>query len=94
MAREFNGSSEYLETDTAAAISYPFTVSCWVNVDNLTHAGTLWSVVDKDVVNEQFGLVFRGDQAGDFIRFRAVSSAAGNIRATTTTGRLPLSSST
>ncbi len=52
MAREFNGSSEYLNVDQPVVDALPFTFSAWANADNTTANHTLLCVADKDVPNK------------------------------------------
>lgn len=88
MARTFvSGSSQYLEVDTAAITTYPFTMACWFNVTNATAFHTLMFIGDKDVGTYWTALAARGDIAGDRVGAYSSNYGAGASQAAhTSTG--------
>ena len=55
MARDFdNGSSEYLEIDSAPVTAAPLTIAAWGNVDETWQSGVIASLVDASSGNDWF----------------------------------------
>lgn len=50
MARDFNGTDQYLSVDAAGATTYPLTIMCWAWWD-VGPTGTLISIGDKDTAD-------------------------------------------
>ena len=74
MARDFNGSSEYLSNDTGISSAYPLTIFCWNSPDNGGDFATVW-LGDKDSNTENFQLgTFDNDSSGE-TDIRAVTFA-------------------
>ena len=80
MARDFNGSTDYLETDSTPFSGTPFTMVGRVNPDQDSSSAVLIQISDKDVSDHRFGLyinssgrvVFRA-QAGGGNQFAVAS---------------------
>ncbi len=86
MARLFDdGSSEYLELDSAPVAAAPFTMACWFYSDDVTIEQTMMFIGDKDFDNRRWNLDLNGTVGGDPISFTVVD-AGGAGTATSTTG--------
>jgi len=72
MARLFDdGSSEYLEIDTAAITDVPMTISLWFRTNDVTLNQYGVTLADKDVEDQRFGIGAGGDIANDPLFFYA-----------------------
>ncbi len=88
MARTFAlASTEYLEIDSAAILTYPLTMACWFNVADITNSHALMFVGDKDAGNKFTSLTAAGSRTGDPIEaFSHSYGAASAARAESSTG--------
>ncbi len=85
MARDFNGSSDRLEADTAALTVEPLTFACWFNTDSNTVEEILMYIGDKDSADLNYwALLLKGDTAGDPVRAKAASGSASSAASTST----------
>jgi uncharacterized protein (DUF2267 family) len=85
MARQFNGTNEYLEVNSAVLTAVPITMACWFNSDSASAFQVLMSIVDSSQSDEMFRLVLAGDEVGDPVN--AVARQTGtNTWASTTAG--------
>jgi hypothetical protein len=72
MARLFDdASSEYMYTASTPVTTYPLTMACWFNSDDITINQQLMAITDTSADNDWFSLVLRGGDAGDFIGLQA-----------------------
>ena len=76
MAREFNGSNEYLGVASAAITGVPFAIAAWFNADVLQMDGVLVSIVDVSEGDEFFALGIGWEDYGS-------QAANSNIQAIT-----------
>ena len=65
MARDFDGTNDKLQIDSAVLTAAPITMACWYNVDNLTSDHELMSLADKDAANDWFILEVRASSSAD-----------------------------
>lgn len=84
MARDFNGSSDYLSAASSPIADYPFSMACWFNCDVATAQRTLIEI-RNGTGNLSHQLETRGDQGGDPVGARS-STGAGGIFAESTAG--------
>lgn len=86
MARDLNGSSQYLEIAVPVITGRPFTMACHFNVRNLTATHTLMSVSDATRGSGGFYTIWpRGDQPGQTLNAGYYEyGAAGRYAAATT----------
>jgi len=54
-ARDFDGSTEFLEADTTAFSATPFTIAGWVFPDQVSSSAVMVQISDKDVTDHRFG---------------------------------------
>ena len=84
MARDFNGTSHYLESSTMPVSAYPFTLACWVNPDSQAGAQFLFGFGSSTLTNHYTYLGMRGDLVGDpFGIIIIAGGSAGNAQTTT-----------
>lgn len=84
MAREFDdASSQYLSGSTPVTAA-PITVACWAKTDDTTGLDVAVSITDTGGDTNYWFLGFRGDVAGDPIRWQV--RAGGSAQADTTSG--------
>lgn len=70
--------SEYLSIGSAICSTQPFSVSLWLNVDDVDNDYTLFFIGDKDVNNEfLISMDSNGSSGSNFFRSRVRSSAEG-----------------
>lgn len=69
-ALDFDGSNDYVSLP-AITLAFPFSMSCWFNVANITQNHTLFTLADSTRTDRYFGLSARGGQAGDPLSFFA-----------------------
>ncbi|MBU1132862.1 LamG domain-containing protein, partial [Patescibacteria group bacterium] len=61
-ARNFNGTNDYIESDTQIVSEYPFTLSAWVKTsDTSPEFRTIISLQDKDVTSVQYAIILNTD---------------------------------
>lgn len=82
MARDFDGSTQWLQIDAAGVTGYPLTLACWVWFDSGA-TGTFLSVGDKDAA-DQYDALQRG--GGSVIWAITNSAGASDSPATFTNG--------
>lgn len=56
MARDFNGSSQYLSNANALVTAVPFSMSAWFNADSYTLSNGIFVIGDTGTNNENMGL--------------------------------------
>lgn len=83
MARGFNGSTQYLEVDSAAITGTPFTICAWAKSDSATAFQAVITIIDKSSGIINHGLYFAGSITGDPIRAASRNDAAGNAETST-----------
>lgn len=72
MSRLFDdGSTEYLQVESAVVSAYPLAMACWFNSNDDTINQALMWVGDKDVDNQFLILMIAGNVVGDPLRARA-----------------------
>jgi len=85
MARLFDdASSQYLEISKAIVSSYPLTMACWFNSNDLTTGQTLICIGDTATDANFFRLTAQGNAAGDPLRAQSSSPTANRFWDTTT----------
>lgn len=65
MARDFNGTDEWLQVNTAPVTSYPMSMACWFRPADLTTSSIILCLSDKDDNDNYTTVGFKGDTAGD-----------------------------
>jgi hypothetical protein len=86
VARNFvAASSQYLQIDSAPITAPPFSFACWFKSTDLTTVQTLFWLGDKDVTNESWRVILRGDVAGDPID-AFTQTGVGSVQARSTSG--------
>ena len=78
-----DGSSEYLTNGNAAVITYPITMACWVNTNDLSVNQSLIIIADTATSNNFHQLYI--EQGLDMLRVRSDDATATIAFATTTT---------
>jgi len=78
-----DGSSQYLTGEKPSISSYPITMCCWFNSDDIAAGQALMALCDASTNNDIFMISARGDQAGDYIWAQA-NSTVGWANAVTT----------
>ena len=68
MARNFNGSGQFLKTLTAPVTTYPFTIAGWFKSTDLANLQVIVQLSD-DSLNNQWRVMARGDIGGDPLEF-------------------------
>lgn len=87
MARAFNdASSQHLSSATTPVTSFPLTMACWFNSDDVANGQGIMSVCDDTSDNDYFALVASGNVGGDPVQASSRSTAEGADNAATTTG--------
>ncbi len=85
MARDFNGSSDYLEV--ALALAYPFTLACWFRPGTDAATGMLMAACNSDGTDDdRITLQAAGGAAGDPVRCGAVTNGGSAASIDSTTG--------
>lgn len=85
MARAFDdGSSQHLELDSPPITAAPFTISAWINSDELTTNQTCIFIGDKDVADNFWALRLSGATGGDPVSFFALDGTT--VSAATSSG--------
>jgi hypothetical protein len=84
MARNFNGTSEYLDHAAAVVTAAPLTMACWFRPDMASADLTLMAALNSAGSNT-FRLAARGNDAGDPVSWR-VTAGGSLVAADTTTG--------
>jgi hypothetical protein len=86
MARDFNGSTQYLSRTDALLNTHPLTISAWFNCDNDALVQTIFGIGSSSSVTPLILLEALGDTGGDPIRL-LVRDDSGNLQnAQTSTG--------
>lgn len=84
MSRLFDdNASEYLQVGSAPTASYPFSMTCWFNSDDLGSTQTLMCVADKDTPDNYHRLAARGSLAGDPVQVLSYDGAQEDANTTT-----------
>ena len=80
MAREFNGTNEYLEIDSAALTGVPISIACWFDSDSVGTNQVIVCLVDKARESQYMGLGAWGGSGGDpvyaFVRDNGATAGA------------------
>ena len=80
-----DGSTQYLEIDSAVVSDEAFTMACLFNTDDDTANQALMCIGDKDVANHQHALMANGDIGGDVVSAQTRAGGAFT-RASTSSG--------
>lgn len=84
MARDFNGSTQYLTNANAVVSGTPLTLACWFRSDDVANAYTLMCVEKPGPANpEFFRITLRGNLAGDPVTARAQVGVTAGVAQTT-----------
>lgn len=76
MARDFDGGTDSLTSDSPPVTAYPYTMSAWVRTtDTATSQAVLW-IGDKDVTNHRAFLRIAGNIVGDPVVFTVQGGGA------------------
>ena len=85
LARRFNGTSDFVQLDSAMGIAYPFTVACWFMVFDDTVSAALVHIGDTAQNNQQYhALIGAGNAAGNPLRSSSRILASPSICSATT----------
>jgi len=84
MAREFDGSTQFIEAASAVLSGVPLTMACWLNSDSITDNQTVIQIADASSSVNYFSLQALGGIAGDPIRGVMRQSGAINVPVTST----------
>jgi hypothetical protein len=87
MAYDLNGSNQRLTCSSAVVTAAPLTMAAWFNADSAANAGVLVSITNGGTAGNvtRFGLLARGDVAGDPVE-AIISDTSATVSARTTTG--------
>lgn len=85
MARDFNGSTDYLYNASSPITAMPLTLACWVCPDSLTVDGYPIGIYNSGA-NGFYGINIGGAQTGDPVQAHHQTDTGGNARASTSTG--------
>jgi hypothetical protein len=87
MAYEFNGTTQYLNTSSSPVSTYPLTLACWFNSDNVTNNETLIRLSNTSAPqNPNFNLRTGGATSGDPIAVTAFQGGGTAEVTNSTTG--------
>jgi hypothetical protein len=84
MARDFNGTNQYLSTASGPVTTVPLTIACWFYPDTITTRYSLVSINSSSItVTGFFYISARGDLAGDPIRISVDANGTAAVNSTT-----------
>ncbi len=83
MARDFNGSTQYIEVDSAVLTGVALTIACWFNPDSDAANAILVDIVNKSEGDRYFMLGAFGAEAGDPVQAEARQASSGVARSST-----------
>lgn len=86
MARESDGSTQFLETSSPPVTTTPFTIACWGKTSDDANGNTLVFLGDNTSPDDRVLLLMAGNVAIDPIRLFHQVTGVGNSSALSTTG--------
>lgn len=81
MSRDFNGSTSYIEADSASVTDVPLTLAAWFNAD-ITTANIVMLSVAASTVDNSFALIAGGAAAGDPVQAQTRVTSGTTTNAT------------